>query len=312
MTDHISTPDAVATSWVHRAPGRLQPMLQMMRADRPIGAWLLAIPCFWGLALAGVETGPSVQLILYGALMAIGAYVMRSAGCVYNDIVDQDIDAQIARTAARPLPSGRMSTRDAWLLLAGLLVIGLVVLLQFNRLTIFVGASALGLVAAYPFMKRITWWPQAWLGLTFNWGALVGYSAVTGQLSASAITLYIAGIFWTLGYDTIYAHQDREDDALVGVKSTARRLGEGSPIWVRGFYGVTIFLFAVAGVMTSASLMYFLALAPVAWRFWNQTQSLDIKDDHNCLSRFKMNQTNGILLAAALGMDIIFTQFWVA
>lgn len=299
MTEHLSTPDATPDSWVAHAPARLQPYLQLMRADRPIGVWLLAIPCFWGLALAGVATGAGAQLLIYALLMAIGAYVMRSAGCVYNDIVDRDIDSQVARTALRPLPSGRISTRAAWFLLMALLVTGFVILIQFNALTITIGISSLALVAAYPFMKRITWWPQAWLGLTFNWGALVGYAAITGRLDAPVIALYLAGVFWTLGYDTIYAHQDREDDALIGVKSTARRLGAASKTWIAGFYSSTITFFALAGFLLSVSPIYYLALLPAAWQLRQQVVTLNIDDHHNCLICFKSNQTAGLLLTCA-------------
>ncbi|MBL4618740.1 MAG: 4-hydroxybenzoate octaprenyltransferase, partial [Marinicaulis sp.] len=221
MTAHSSaTADTAPGNWVERMPPRAQPYLRLIRADRPIGTWLLLIPCWWGLGLAAVAGFTGLKLFYYGALFAIGAFVMRGAGCAYNDIVDRDIDGQVERTALRPIPSGQISIKQASIFLGVLCFIGLIVLLQFNRTTIFLGLGSLALVAAYPFMKRVTYWPQAWLGLTFNWGALMGFTAASGRLSFGAVAIYAAGIFWTLGYDTIYAHQDKEDDALIGVKST--------------------------------------------------------------------------------------------
>jgi len=216
--------DASKDNWVDRfAPSRAKPYLRLMRADRPIGTWLLLLPCWQGLALAGAAVdAPLSTYLLYAFLFSIGAFVMRGAGCAYNDIVDREFDLQVERTALRPIPSGQISVRHAWTFLFALCLVGLFILLQFNALTITLGFSSLLLVSAYPFMKRITWWPQAWLGLTFNWGALMGYAAIAGKLSLAAILLYAAGIAWTLGYDTIYAHQDKEDDALIGVKSSAR------------------------------------------------------------------------------------------
>lgn len=298
MTD-AATPDAVPGNWVDRAPQRFQPYLRLMRADRPIGVWLLFIPCLWGLALAAAEGAGGPVLLYYAALMGVGAYVMRSAGCAYNDIVDKDFDAKVERTALRPIPSGQISVKQAWGVLVGLSLIGLIVLLQFNLFTIIVGVSSLTLIAAYPFMKRITWWPQAWLGLTFNWGALIGYAAATSGLSLSAVTLYAAGVFWTLGYDTIYAHQDTEDDALIGVKSSALRLGDATKPWLAGFYAMTIVLFALAGAFGGASFVYYTALAPAALHFVWQVRKLDIHDSHNCLNLFKSNKNAGLLLLIA-------------
>jgi len=296
---YAATPDAVPGSWVGRAPRALQPYLQLMRADRPVGVWLLFIPCLWGLALAAASGFAAPVLLYYAALMGVGAYVMRAAGCTYNDIVDRDIDARVARTALRPIPSGAVSARNAVLLLVGLCLAGLVVLLQFNRAAIIVGLCSLGLVAAYPFMKRITWWPQAWLGLTFNWGALVGYAAAAGALTPAAFALYGAGIFWTIGYDTIYAHQDAEDDALIGVKSAALVLGERTRPWLGGFYAATIALFALAGALAGASPVYFIALVPAGLHLARQTRRLDIHDSHICLSLFKSNRNAGLLLLLA-------------
>ena len=294
-----ATPDALPDSWVARAPAWLQPYLRLMRADRPVGAWLLYIPCLWGLALAAAEGFGAPVLLYYAALTGLGAYAMRSAGCVYNDIIDRDFDAKVERTALRPIPSGQVSAMQAWGLLAGLCLVGLAGLAQFNLFTIIIGASSLALVAAYPFMKRITWWPQGWLGLTFNWGALVGYAAATGGLSPAAAALYAAGVFWTLGYDTVYAHQDTEDDALIGVKSSALRLGEKTRPWLGGFYAATVLLFALAGWLAGASFVYFAALVPAALHLAWQVRKLDIHDSHNCLTLFKSNRNAGLLLLAA-------------
>lgn len=308
-----ATPDAIPDSWVDRAPAGLQPYLRLMRADRPVGVWLLFIPCLWGLAL-GALTVPDPQeveapiLFYYATLMGIGAYAMRSAGCAYNDIVDRDYDAKVERTALRPIPSGQISAKQAWALLAGLCLVGLAVLVQFNLFTIVVGVSSLALVAAYPFMKRITWWPQAWLGLTFNWGALVGYAAVTGTLTPGAFALYIAGVFWTLGYDTIYAHQDTEDDALIGVKSSALRLGDATKPWLAGFYALTIMLFALAGHLGDASLIFFATLIPAVAHFAWQVRKLDIHDSHNCLTLFKSNRNAGLLLMLAPLCEVVVSM----
>lgn len=297
------TPDAVPIGWVDRAPRAVQPYLRLMRLDRPIGTWLLLIPCWQGMMLAAAQNDATMAAIpgglWFAALFAVGAIVMRGAGCVYNDIVDRDFDAKVARSAARPIPSGQVSIKNAWALLAGLCLIGLGVLVQFNTLAIIVGASALALVAAYPFMKRITYWPQAWLGLTFNWGALVGYAAVTGALTPPAFLFYGAGIFWTLGYDTIYAHQDTEDDALIGVKSTALKFGDTSKYWLAGFYGAVILLSALAGAAAAMSPVYYIALLPALAHFVWQIKALDITDTHNCLKIFKSNRNAGFLLLSA-------------
>src|SRR5215469_9414782 len=254
MTEHPRTApipaDAVPESWVDAAPVRLQPWLRLMRLDRPIGAILLFLPCVFGLALGaaalgrgfGIWSGDFVLLALFG----LGAIVMRGAGCTYNDIVDRDIDAKVARTRGRPIPSGAVGVRGAWIFLGAQCLVGLLVLVQLNLFAIELGAASLILVAAYPFMKRITWWPQAWLGLTFNWGALLGFAAETGMIDVPDLSVYAGLFFWTLGYDTIYAHQDKEDDALIGVKSTARLLGARSRDWIDGFYGVAVLLLLLA------------------------------------------------------------------
>jgi 4-hydroxybenzoate polyprenyltransferase len=299
MTNPAAPADAVPGNWVDRAPMRAQPYLRLMRADRPIGVWLLLTPCFWGLALAASAGHGGARLLWYAGLLAIGAYVMRGAGCAYNDIVDRDFDGRVERTALRPIPSGQISLRQAWAFLIALCLIGLLILIQLNSFAIFVGLASLALVAIYPFMKRITYWPQAWLGLTFNWGALVGYAAAAGKLSPGAIAIYAAGFFWTLGYDTIYAHQDKEDDALIGVKSTALRLGAATPRWLAGFFAATLALFAAAGLFSGASFIFFLALAPAGAHFVWQIKKLDMNDAHNCLMLFKSNREAGLLLLLA-------------
>ena len=221
--------DIPVGNWIDRwVPAPVRPYLRLMRLDRPIGTWLLLLPAWWSLALAAPRW-PDLGLM---ALFALGAVVMRGAGCTVNDIADHKFDAQVARTAARPIPSGAVSVLQALCFLGLQLGIGLAILLCLNGAALAWGAASLLLVIPYPFMKRITWWPQAWLGLTFNWGALLGWVAVTGRLDAAPLALYAAGLFWTLGYDTIYAHQDKEDDILIGVKSTALRLGAATPAWL--------------------------------------------------------------------------------
>jgi 4-hydroxybenzoate polyprenyltransferase len=297
-----SPADAAADNWVDRyAPDAARPYLRLMRADRPIGTWLLLLPCWWGLALAAAGRGESLATIgLDAALFAIGAFVMRGAGCAYNDIVDRDFDARVARTAQRPIPAGQISVRSAWIFLVCLCFTGLVILTRFNAFTIALGVGSLALVAAYPFMKRITWWPQAWLGLTFNWGALMGYSAVAGELGPAPILLYLAGLAWTLGYDTIYAHQDKEDDALIGVKSSARALGSSTRAAVSVFYAITIALAAAAGAAASLGPIYYLALMAPAAHFYWQIRNIDIDNSVVCLKVFKSNRESGLLILAAL------------
>ncbi len=294
-----STPDAATDSWVSAMPAATQPYLRLARADRPIGTWLLFIPCLWGLALAAANGFARLELIWFAALMGIGAFAMRGAGCAYNDIVDRDFDGQVERTALRPIPSGQISVRQAWGFLGALCLIGLIVLVQFNRFTILLGFGSLAFVVVYPFMKRITYWPQAWLGLTFNWGVLVGYAAAAGNLSAAAFAIYTAGLFWTLGYDTIYAHQDKEDDALIGVKSTALKFGRATKPWLAGFYMMAITGFTTAGALIDASALYYIVLLPTAAHFIWQVRTLDIDDSHNCLKRFKSNRDAGLLLLLA-------------
>jgi 4-hydroxybenzoate polyprenyltransferase len=301
-------PDAAPGNWVdHRAPDSWKPYLRLARFDRPIGAWLLLFPAWWSQALAEVSLGQPFPNPWYLALFWLGAFVMRGAGCTYNDIVDREYDARVARTAARPIPSGQVSVLQAYIFLAALCTIGLLVLIQFNAFTILLGASSLLLIAVYPFMKRVTFWPQAILGLTFKWGALVGWAAVTGSLSITALMLYAGCVLWTIGYDTIYAHQDKEDDLLLGLKSTALKFGATTQRWLMGLYaGASLFWFAAAD-MAGASGPLFLALACAAAHFVWQVATLDVADAQNCLVRFKSNQIVGWLLFAGLLGEMCLT-----
>ena len=284
-------------------PGAIQPYLRLMRLDGPIGTWLLFWPCVFGLALGaeasghGLDTWRDAGLI---ALFGAGALVMRGAGCTFNDIIDRDIDAHVARTRTRPIPSGAVGVKGAVALLVALCLVGLLILVQLNRFSIALGASSLLLVAAYPFMKRITWWPQAWLGLTFNWGALLGYSAEAGHLALPAFLLYTGCVFWTLGYDTIYALQDIEDDALIGVKSTARLFGDASGKWVAGFYAAQCVLFLAAGAVAGLGWLFVLLLQPAGVHLAWQAARLDVDDPALCHRLFRANRETGALLAAAL------------
>jgi 4-hydroxybenzoate polyprenyltransferase len=293
-------PDAAPGNWVDRlAPEALRPWLKLGRFDRPTGIWLLMLPGWQGIALAAAMQGRWPNPWLLAAFTA-GAALMRAAGCAYNDIVDRDIDAKVARTAARPLAAGQISVKAASAFLGGCSLAALAILVTFGPLAIGLGFASLVLIAIYPFMKRITWWPQAWLGLTFNWGALMGFAAASGRLGWPPLLLYASGFFWTLGYDTIYAVQDLEDDALAGVKSSARRLGASTPRAVLGFYvvcGVLAFAAALAGrlgpLFVPLGLIYAAHLA-----FQAPKLRLDAPDV--ALALFKSNRDAGLILFAAL------------
>ena len=295
--------DAVRASWVDDAPRTVQPYLRLMRLDRPIGAWLLYWPCVFGLALGAAMRGESVPNVLYLFLTGIGAVVMRGAGCTYNDIVDRDYDARVARTRNRPIPSGVVSVKQAWTFALGLSLVGFVILLSFNAFAILVGAASLFLVACYPFMKRVTWWPQAWLGLTFNWGVPFGFAAATGTLAAPAYYFYAGCFFWTLGYDTIYAHQDREDDALIGVRSTARLFGARTKPMLVLFYALAVLLIGAAGYAAAGGPVFWLGLAAFAAHLGWQIARLDIADPDNCLAVFKSDRDAGLILFAGMALD---------
>ncbi len=292
----IATPDAEArpSSWVDRLPARVQDYARLARLDRPAGSWLLFWPCAWGVALArGLAT--DWRLVLW---FALGSIAMRAAGCVWNDIIDRDLDASVTRTRDRPIASGRIGRGAALGFAMALSLIGLVVVLQLRPLAQGVALASLVLVAVYPFMKRLTWWPQAWLGLTFNWGALVGWTAITDPAPAVA-WLYAGGIAWTLGYDTIYALQDIEDDALAGIKSSARALGERAQAGVAGFYLATLGLFGMGLWTARPDPLAFAALLPAAAHLGWQIVALGDRTPANALRLFRANRTTGLLLFAA-------------
>jgi 4-hydroxybenzoate polyprenyltransferase len=296
MVDGIDiVPDSERRGLIGALPPRLRPYASLMRLDRPIGTWLLYWPCAWSVALAGV--GGRWDLFLW---FFLGAFAMRSAGCVYNDIVDKELDRKVERTRLRPLASGRASVRSAWVLIAILCAIGLLVLAQFNATAAMVALVSVAPVAAYPFMKRITWWPQAWLGLVFSWGALVGWPAVTGSLDLPALLLWLGSIAWVVGYDTLYAIQDIEDDALVGVKSSARRLGDKAPLGVATFYAIAVLFWAAALWSVRPDWLALLALAPAAIHLANQALRADPKDGEGALLLFRSNRTTGFLIFLAM------------
>ncbi|WP_028969537.1 4-hydroxybenzoate octaprenyltransferase [Sphingomonas sp. URHD0057] len=288
-------PDSERRGFIGALPPRLRPYASLMRLDRPIGTWLLYWPCAWSVALAGI--GGRWDLFLW---LALGAFAMRSAGCVYNDIVDRDLDKRVERTRLRPLASGRVSLRSAWILIALLCAIGLAVLLQLNLTAAVVALASIAPVAAYPFMKRITWWPQAWLGLVFSWGALVGWPAVTGTLGWTPFLLWFGSIAWVVGYDTLYAIQDIEDDALVGVKSSARRLGDNAPLGVGLFYAAAIALWGAAIWSVRPDWLALIALVPAAAHLANQALRADPKDGALALRLFRSNRTCGLLVLLAM------------
>jgi 4-hydroxybenzoate polyprenyltransferase len=291
--------DIQAGDWIDRlVPESVRPYLRLARIDRPIGTWLLLFPGWWSLTLAAAPGQlPDGRMLV---LFALGALVMRGAGCTVNDIIDRDIDAKVARTADRPLASGRLGLKQALGFLALQLAVGLLILLQLRPLAIELGVLSLALIVAYPFMKRITWWPQAFLGITFNWGALMGYAALTNRLAAAPILLYAAGFFWTLFYDTIYAHQDKEDDALIGVRSTARLFGIHTRSWLYGFAAATVVLLmasvTAAGLGWAAKLGVIGAAGHLAW----QAIATDFDQPKDCLAKFRSNRAIGWILLAGL------------
>jgi 4-hydroxybenzoate polyprenyltransferase len=287
-------PDSERRGLIGALPAAMRPYASLIRLDRPIGAWLLFWPGAWSVALAGIgERGWALI-----AWLALGAWAMRSAGCVYNDIVDRELDAKVARTRLRPLASGRVSLKGAWALLIAMSLIGLVVLLQLQRTAQGVALASLFLVAAYPFMKRITWWPQAWLGLVFSWGALVGWPAVTGGIELPALLLWGGAVFWVIGYDTIYALQDKEDDALVGVKSSALALGRHARPGVLLCYLVALGLWAAAILAVRIEWFALLGLAPMALHLIWQVAALKPEDGADALAKFRANRLAGLLMFA--------------
>jgi 4-hydroxybenzoate polyprenyltransferase len=297
----LGVADAPPSNWVDRyAPASWRPFLRLSRADRPIGAWLLLLPGWWSLALAASAEGqrfPDLGLML---LFVVGALAMRGAGCTYNDIIDRDIDAKVARTAGRPLPSGAVTLERAYFWLIAQSLAGLVILLLLNGPSVRLGIGSVALVAVYPFMKRITHWPQVWLGLTFNWGALLGWTAAMGELGQPAVWLYAGAVAWTIGYDTIYAHQDKEDDAMIGVRSSALKLAGRTKFWLRVFYGAAWAGFLTAIITAGAGFFAYVGLLVVGVHFLWQIRWLDIDLPHVCLMIFKSNRDVGLIFLVGL------------
>jgi 4-hydroxybenzoate polyprenyltransferase len=288
-------------NWVDRAaPPWSRPYLRLARLDRPIGSWLLLIPCWWSAGLAAIAARDPLPSPWHLLLFFIGAFAMRGAGCTWNDIVDRDLDGRVERTRSRPIPSGQVTAAQAMAFLVAQALVGLAVLLQFKHFAIAAGIASLGIVVVYPFMKRITYWPQIVLGLAFSWGALMGWAAAFGRLDAPAIVLYAGSIAWVIGYDTIYAHQDREDDALIGIKSTALLFGERTKPMLALFFTAAVVLIAIAGYLVGAGLIFWLALAAFAGHLAWQTRRLDIADPDLCLVLFKSNRKAGLILFAGL------------
>jgi 4-hydroxybenzoate polyprenyltransferase len=293
-------------NWVDtHAPTWSRPYLRLSRLDRPIGSWLLLMPCWWSAALAAGVIGSVGQLPLIIALFFVGAFTMRGAGCTWNDITDRDLDARVERTRSRPIPAGQVSVPQAAVFLVVQALIGLAVLVQFNRFAVATGIASLAIVAVYPFMKRITWWPQIVLGLAFSWGALMGFAVTLGRLDATAFILYAGSIAWVIGYDTIYAHQDTEDDALIGVKSTALLFGARTHQALVVFYGLAVILIGVALALAGAGFPAWIGLAAFAAHLVWQISRLEIEDPALCLRLFKSNRDAGLLLFAGLIADAV-------
>ena len=301
--------DAASGNWVDtRAPARSRPFLRLSRADRPIGTWLLLIPCWWGVGLAALATGPRPMDLWIAAGCALGAWLMRGAGCTWNDVTDRRYDAAVARTRSRPIPSGQATVRGALAWMVAQALLALAILLTFHPTAIALGIASLALVCVYPFAKRFTWWPQVFLGLAFNWGALLAWAAHTGSLSAAPVLLYASGIAWTLFYDTIYAHQDTEDDALIGVRSTARLFGDASPRWLAGFAiaSVALMVGAVALAAPGPLPLAVALLGPLGlgWHMARQLRGVDLRDPVDCLTTFRSNRDAGLLPVGALALAV--------
>jgi 4-hydroxybenzoate polyprenyltransferase len=292
-------------NWVDGlAPQFARPYLRLARLDRPIGSWLLLMPCWWSLGLAGMATNVPVSFRNI-VLFFIGAFAMRGAGCTWNDIVDRELDAKVERTRSRPIPSGQVSVTQAAVFLVAQALIGLAVLVQFNGFTIVMGFASLAVVAIYPFMKRITYWPQIVLGLAFSWGALMGWPAVFARLDWAPLILYAGSIAWVIGYDTIYAHQDRDDDALIGIKSTALLFRERTKPMLAGFYTAAVALIGIAGMLAGGGMYFAIGLAAFALHLGSQVATLDIDDPARCLKLFKSNRDAGLILFLALLVDAV-------
>ena len=300
--------DALPDHWADRVlPRRLRPYARLMRLERPIGWWLLLIPCWWGLALGQIATGGGLPSLWFALLFFLGAVIMRGAGCTLNDIADRNFDGRVERTRLRPIPSGQVTVAEAFAFLILLCLAGLAVLLQFNWYTVFTGAASLLIVAVYPFMKRITYWPQAVLGLAFNWGALVGWTAVHGALSLAPLLLYAGGVAWTLAYDTIYAHQDKEDDALIGLKSTALKFGDATIWWLALFFFLALALIDAAIWLAGGSLIAHMGVAAAAMHAAWQLARFDHANSARCLELFRSNRIFGLIITLALLLDSLLT-----
>ncbi|HEX2655128.1 MAG TPA: 4-hydroxybenzoate octaprenyltransferase [Xanthobacteraceae bacterium] len=298
-------------NWVDNlAPAPTRPYLRLARADRPIGTWLLLLPCWWSSALAAIHAHAPWPNPWHLILFGVGAIAMRGAGCTWNDILDRDIDARVERTRSRPIPSGEVSVRGAFAFLGLQAMVGLAVLLQFNRFAIFVGIASLAIVAIYPAMKRITWWPQVVLGLAFSWGALMGWAAALGNLDWPALLLYIGSIAWVIGYDTIYAHQDRDDDALIGLRSTARLFGEQTKPALSFFYGAAVILIGWAGYIAGGGVVFMAGLIAFAAHLFWQIRKLDIANPALCLTLFRSNRDAGLILFAGMTLDAAAHRFF--
>ena len=306
MSDNAGRVADATGNWVDGlAPPFARPYLRLARLDRPIGSWLLLMPCWWSVGLAGmrVEHFPSLWHIV---LFFIGAFAMRGAGCTWNDLVDRNLDGLVERTRSRPIPSGQVTVAQATAFMVAQALIGLLVLIQFNRFTVFTGLASLLVVAIYPFMKRITYWPQIVLGLAFSYGALLGWPAAFGRLDWPAIVLYAGSISWVIGYDTIYAHQDREDDLLIGIKSTALLFGDNTRSMLASFYAGAVVLIGAAGLMAGGGLIFVLGLIAFAAHLTWQVLRLDINDSAHCLKLFKSNRDAGLILFAAMLLEAVF------
>jgi 4-hydroxybenzoate polyprenyltransferase len=293
-------------NWVDTiAPVWSRPYLRLARLDRPIGSWLLLMPCWWSAALAAIAARHAGPSLIHIVLFFIGAFAMRGAGCTWNDIVDRDLDASVERTRSRPIPSGQVSAKRALVFLVLQALIGFLVLISFNGFTIGLGIASLAIVAVYPFMKRITYWPQIVLGLAFSWGALMGWAAAFGRLDLPALLLYAGSISWVIGYDTIYAHQDRDDDALIGIKSTALLFGPNTKRMLSLFYGLAVVLIGAAGFLAGGGLLFAIGLLAFAGHLVWQVVRLDIDDPDLCLAVFKSDRDAGLILFAGMVLDAL-------
>jgi 4-hydroxybenzoate polyprenyltransferase len=306
MSEHAGRVADATGNWVDGlAPPFSRPYLRLARLDRPIGSWLLLIPCWWSVGLAGMraEQFPSLWHIV---LFFIGAFAMRGAGCTWNDLVDRNLDGLVERTRLRPIPSGQVTVTEATVFMGLQALLGLLVLLQFNRYTVITGLASFSVIVIYPFMKRVTYWPQIVLGLAFSWGALMGWPAAFGRLDWPAIVLYAGSISWVIGYDTIYAHQDRDDDLLIGIKSTALLFGENTRPMLAGFYAGAVVLIGAAGLMAGGGLIFVLGMIGFAAYLAWQVIRLDINDSAHCLKLFKSNRDAGLILFAAMLLEAVF------